>query len=432
MIHDLRFDSGEGLNREGLIDRVLAGEVFVFRDALQHFGLFELIKKASLDGIRASLGEEAARRAEEEGFEHIHEWTDVADIPTLTDAVYDTVRPTALDVLQKFVSGAFPDAEILHYEETPNVRFHIPYDLAKPARASFEKFTKAHGEGKIAAHGPHRDSWLDCPSNGVNLWFAIGPVRHGNGLTIFQEDYDRDFKYKRSGDIADGEKLHKATTFDLDPGDVIVFHTDHMHGSELNRIDETRFVISYRMTFGKPHFPNLHYHTYTHAGLAASSLKAFATFPARMQASYLRSFPQRIAEKLSPPTGPDQPAREPEMLGVRDGDKIRVPLASVPVGAVRGVDERLCVARLSETECVALSRRCPHKGGDLSNGWVDGRNVVCAWHNLPFDADTGQSPCKSLRALKRIPCVIDGEDIFIPADAVEQVTTGPEPADANV
>ena len=33
--HDLRFDEGEGMNRQGLAKRIVAGEVFVFRNALQ-------------------------------------------------------------------------------------------------------------------------------------------------------------------------------------------------------------------------------------------------------------------------------------------------------------------------------------------------------------------------------------------------------------
>ena len=414
MFHDLSFDDDSGVERKGLVERVLNGEVFVFRQALQHFGLMDMVINASLKGIRSSVGEEAASRAISEGFEHIHNWVEATDIPAMTDAVYDSVEPTAPEFLKTFVDGAFPDAPPLYYEKTPNVRFHIPYDLAASNKKAFNEFAKTHGQGKIAAHGPHRDSWLDCPSNGVNLWFAIGPVRKGNGLTIFAKDYDRDFVYKRSGDIADGEPLGEPETFDLQPGDVIMFHTDQMHGSELNRINETRFVISYRMTFGKPHFPNHHYHKYTHAGLNASPFKALADWPARLQPSFVRSLPFRVRERVAPTKTKDPAARPPEAIGEEHGDEIHVQLSDVPVGAVRGVDHTLCVARLSEDKCVALSRRCPHSGGDFANGWVSGDNVVCPWHNLPFNAETGQSPCKTLRSLKRVECKIEDGKIIIP------------------
>jgi nitrite reductase/ring-hydroxylating ferredoxin subunit len=331
----------------------------------------------------------------------------------LTDAVYATIRPLAPAFLGKFVQEVFPDAATLYYEESPNIRFHIPYDLASAHKASFKTFAKSHGEGKIAAHGPHRDSWLDCPSNGVNLWFAIGPVRKGNGLTIYADDYRGDFKYRRSGDIADGEKLHKPLTFDLMPGDCIMFHTDHVHGSELNRTDETRFVISFRMTFGKPHFPNRHFHRYVNARIFESSLRPFASIPAMLQLSYPRSLIQRTVEKLAPRKPADMPPAEPEQIGAEYDGKIRVPLADAPVGSVRGVSAALCVARISATEAIAMVRRCPHSGGDFANGWTEGRKIVCPWHNVPFDASTGLSPCKSLAQVRRVLCEIMGEEIVI-------------------
>ncbi len=396
----------------GLVDRALEGEVFVIRRALQHFDLMKTLIDTSLEGVRKSAGEDAARRAEKDGFHRIHEWVSPTQIPALTEAVYDEVRPLAPAFLRKFVGEAFPDAETLYYEETPNVRFHIPYDLAREHKSTFNEFAKDYGQGKIVAHGPHRDSWLDCPSNGVNLWFAIGRVKSGNGLTVYVDDYGRDFRYKRSGDIADGEKLHKPQTFDLAPGDCIMFHTDQIHGSELNRTDETRFVISFRMTFGKPAFPNRHFHRYVHSGLAESPLRFLAHAPAMAQASYPRSLAQRIKEKLSPASA-DLPARAPEIIGVARGGKIVVALGDVAVGEVRGASEAICVARLSERKAIAVTRRCPHSGGDLANGWVDGNRVVCPWHNLPFDAETGRSPCSSLPALKRLACEIVGDEIVI-------------------
>lgn len=414
MVAELSFDAGR---QDRLVDRALGGEVIVLKGALQQFNLMTLLVEASLEGVRRSEGEAAARRAVADGFHRIHEWVAPSRIPAMTEAVYDAVRPLAPAFLRKFVGEAFPDAGMLYYEETPNVRFHIPYDLAREHKSSFNEFAKDYGQGKIVAHGPHRDSWLDCPSNGVNLWFAIGRVRRGNGLTVYARDYGREFRFKRSGDVAEGEKLSKPDTFDLAPGDCVLFHTDQMHGSELNRTDETRFVISFRMTFGKPEFPNRHFHRYVHAGLAEGPLKFVAHAPAMLQPSYPRSLMRRVLEKLSPAPA-DAPARPPEVIGaVRDG-RIVVALGEVAVGEVRGASEALCVARLAPDKAVAFTRRCPHSGGDLANGWVDGQSLVCPWHNLPFDASTGRSPCASLPPLKRVQCEIVGDEIVIDPKAV--------------
>lgn len=412
--HDMRFDRGEGLERRGLAARVLKGEVFVVREALQAFGLMDMMVEASLRGIARSAGPEAAERAAREGFNRIHEWVAPGDIPKMTDAVYDEVEPLAPEFLRRFMAGAFPDVTSFYYEQKPNVRFHIPYDLARAHQKAFKDFAKLHGQGKIAAHGPHRDSWLDCPSNGMNLWFAIGRIRPGNGMTVYPGDYQGSYVYQRSGDIADGEKLHKTWTFDLHPGDVILFHTDHVHGSELNRTQETRFAISYRLSVDKPVFPNLHHHSYIHSGWNASALRPLAHLPAMAQPSYVRSFAERVRNRLFPALRPAEPApKPPEAIGTKTGETIEVPLAEVPVGTVRGLTAALCVARLSETEAVALTRRCPHAGGDLANGWVDGASVVCPWHNLPFDAASGRSACTTLPALRRVACEIRGDRIVV-------------------
>ncbi len=412
---DIGFDEWRQQDQNSLADRVVNGEVFLLRGALQHFGLYQLWHDATIRGITKSVGKEAADRAERDGFHRIHEWVSAADIPAMTEAVYAEVEPTAQTFLDTFMTGAFPTLTSFYYERTPNVRFHIPFDIAQAHKKSFSKFAKDHGSGKIAAHGPHRDSWLDCPSNGMNLWFAMGRIKPGNGLTVYSGDYNGDHVYQLSGDIADGQKLHKTDTFDMMPGDVVIFHTDHVHGSELNRLDETRFAISCRLSVDRPIFPKLHFHDYVHSSWNRSSLlRPVASVPAKMQSSYITSLAARVRNKLVPALGPKEPeAPASEAIGTRDGDIINVALADVPVGEIRGVSGAICVARMSEDRAVALSRRCPHAGGDIANGWIDGDAVVCPWHNLPFSTKDGASSCSSLSKLRILQCDIEGDQIRI-------------------
>lgn len=413
--HDLRFDQGEGTDRNGLADRILKGEVFVFREALQAFGLNDMWRQASLRGIEKSVGKDAAERADRDGFHRIHEWVAAEDIPGMTDAVYAEIEPSAHEFLDCFMHGAFPGISSFYFERTPNVRFHIPYDLTQEHKKAYNEFAKNHGQGKIAAHGPHRDSWLDCPSNGLNLWFAMGRIRPGNGMTIYPEDYEGEYVFQRSGNLADGQKLHQNWTFDLYPGDVLMFHTDHVHGSVLNRTNETRFAISCRLSIDKPIFPQLHHHTYVHSGWNNSSvLKPLAELPAMAQPGYVSSFAKRVRDKLLPALAPGEPDPLPqEIIGTKVGDTYEVPLSALEVGGVHGVSAALCVARLSEDTVIAMTRRCPHQGGDLANGWIEDGNVVCPWHSLPFDPHSGKSACKTLPSLKRVACEIQGDKVVI-------------------
>jgi nitrite reductase (NADH) small subunit len=48
----------------------------------------------------------------------------------------------------------------------------------------------------------------------------------------------------------------------------------------------------------------------------------------------------------------------------------------------------LCVARISGAVSV-LDGVCPHDGGPLGEGIVEGGRVVCPWHGYAFDVRTG-------------------------------------------
>ncbi len=39
----------------------------------------------------------------------------------------------------------------------------------------------------------------------------------------------------------------------------------------------------------------------------------------------------------------------------------------------------------------ALAGRCPHRGGPLGQGFLDGPRVSCPWHNYTFDVTTGDN-----------------------------------------
>lgn len=38
----------------------------------------------------------------------------------------------------------------------------------------------------------------------------------------------------------------------------------------------------------------------------------------------------------------------------------------------------------------ATQDTCPHEGGPLSSGFIEGENVICPWHGATFDIVTGK------------------------------------------
>jgi len=50
----------------------------------------------------------------------------------------------------------------------------------------------------------------------------------------------------------------------------------------------------------------------------------------------------------------------------------------------------LCVANL-EGGIFVLDGICPHEGGPLGEGMIEGGRVVCPWHAYAFDVHTGEA-----------------------------------------
>ncbi|OOY24957.1 tRNA-(guanine-N1)-methyltransferase [Thioclava sediminum] len=69
-------------------------------------------------------------------------------------------------------------------------------------------------------------------------------------------------------------------------------------------------------------------------------------------------------------------------------------LEDIPVQGARVIKTKMgCVAvfRTADDAVFALSDRCPHKGGPLSEGIVHGHKVTCPLHNWVFSLETGEA-----------------------------------------
>lgn len=66
-----------------------------------------------------------------------------------------------------------------------------------------------------------------------------------------------------------------------------------------------------------------------------------------------------------------------------------------------------------DDEYIATSGVCPHAGGPLHDGEVEGRILTCPWHGFTFDLDSGacvDDPCLNL---ERFEVRIEGDDILV-------------------
>lgn len=398
----------------GLADKAIDGEVFVIRNGLQRLGVFDEIAETSLDACKKIAGPDAAASIKREGFDAIHRFASFDQIERVTDAIHKRATEKASDWVAQIAPGLLGINEPYFFERGPNIRFHVPFDVMNEDPVVMDRFATKSGGGKLAPHPNHRDSWVGCPDNLINVWAAVGPIPEGNGLTIFPDAFKRDVA-RVGASIAFDENPGEPLNFNLEPGDTIVFHGEHVHSSVLNRTEGTRHAISFRIVKEKPNFPNTHYHHYLHSSLAGGPFNAIAELPANMAWSYVETRLGGAAKKLG--LKKDEAQRQNASHASTDkkplGGTRSFSLSSLPENSLHAITDDVCVARIGKDKIVALDRKCPHGGGDLALGVVIDGEVTCPWHNLRFDPKTGASACQTLKKVRLYDTKVEGDEVTV-------------------
>ena len=60
----------------------------------------------------------------------------------------------------------------------------------------------------------------------------------------------------------------------------------------------------------------------------------------------------------------------------------------------------------------ALDGVCPHRGGPLGEGELEGNTVTCPWHAWQFDVTTGESLTDD-SSVARYDVKVDGGDVLV-------------------
>ena len=61
----------------------------------------------------------------------------------------------------------------------------------------------------------------------------------------------------------------------------------------------------------------------------------------------------------------------------------------------------------------ALANRCPHRGGPLGQGFVEGSQVSCPWHNYTFDVTTGENVVSPDLKVPRYEVKVEDGQIYV-------------------
>ncbi len=61
----------------------------------------------------------------------------------------------------------------------------------------------------------------------------------------------------------------------------------------------------------------------------------------------------------------------------------------------------------------ATSAVCPHKGGPLEEGFLDGKTITCPWHGWKFSIQDGSALPPAMANVPSFKVVIQGNDVLV-------------------
>ena len=91
-------------------------------------------------------------------------------------------------------------------------------------------------------------------------------------------------------------------------------------------------------------------------------------------------------------------------------------LADIPIQGARVVrtpDGDIAVFRTADDGVFALRDRCPHKGGQLSQGIVYGHKVACPMHDWKINLDTGLAVAPDEGCAARYPVRLEDGKVLL-------------------
>lgn len=61
----------------------------------------------------------------------------------------------------------------------------------------------------------------------------------------------------------------------------------------------------------------------------------------------------------------------------------------------------------------ALDNTCPHQGGPLAEGWIEGATVTCPWHSWCFKMSDGKMTLGDYASVDVFDVRVDGQTVSV-------------------
>lgn len=136
----------------------------------------------------------------------------------------------------------------------------------------------------------------------------------------------------------------------------------------------------------------------------------------RRKVGLCTSLDEPPAAEPAPPSAPAAPAADPEPTGLEGWTAVAT-LEDLPDGEVMEAmvgDRALALARVGD-DVYALDDLCPHAGGPLGDGTLEGCELTCPWHGWTFDVSTGQCTMDPSLKAGTVEAKVHGGQVYVRA-----------------
>jgi hypothetical protein len=249
--------------------------VVVLEGALQELRYLDPIADLYFEGIADLVSADVASAVRADGLEHLHHHLTADQVAALLQELDKRAVPFAI-TLSRALAGITTDGKTPYFICSRIwIRALVPMSELETSPAIRDA---KHLTGHVKPAAPHRDYALTHPYGTISLWAAIGPVRAGNSMTLFE--------------MGDGDGTFVP---EVAPGDVVMFNTDRLHATVPNETDETRVSVTTRIVQGRRlrYGPGDHWRPFYDARLLDTPLEPLATTQSRLTLAAARRWRAR-------------------------------------------------------------------------------------------------------------------------------------------
>jgi len=368
------------------------------------------------------------------GLHQLHKFVPANDVIFLQEELANRVR---LDMLEYTYNMAkhLGLSEDFFLDLYVIARIKFPFEEAKKSNFYYKDYNKLRGRKKFnispeitsdyhnnlpfAAwhHGVHADSWFGNSYDGINLWWSVDGVTEESGMTFYPNFVgDKNMPtFEEPPYLSKEYSLDKPIFFNLNPGDVICFNSDTLHGTRLNFSPFTRISMSTRLNPTKPRFDETSFRQ-TKLWLKSSNFREFRlislenNLPSAENSMSGKQNNTILEELIYRPENKDSLTKD-GLMGNTCKKALTLNLEVINLGNQKGPKIKLCAeSKLKDNQKLlfligdksvvvnklddivyALDAICPHLGYNLAYGGHDEKQVYCPGHGLAFDWTDGRS-----------------------------------------